>query len=111
MKADVVKFHPIKDYIKKSTRIRSNDKAVNTLVKQFNSLLEETIKEAAKLAKERKRKTILPRDMKEALEKTVGKRHLNWQEILDELTLQPSANLGKISKGVLKYIEKHEKKK
>jgi histone H3/H4 len=111
MKADVVKFHPIKDYIKKSTRLRSNDKAVSTLTERFNSLLEETIKEAAKLAKEQRRKTILTRDMKEALEKTVGKRHLNWQEILDELALQSSADLGKISKGIFKYVEKHEKKK
>lgn len=47
--------------------------------------------------------------MKEALEKTVGKKHLNWQELLDEITLQNPIDLGTISKGITKYIEEHEK--
>lgn len=111
MKVELVKFHPTKNYIKKTARMRSDDNAVNTLIKEFNSRLEKTIKEAAKLAKQHKRKTILQRDMKESIEKTVGKRHLTWQEILDELALQRAADLGKISKGILKHIEKHEKKK
>jgi len=48
--------------------------------------------------------------MKEALEKTVGKKHLNWQELLDETLLQTPIDLGNLSKGITKYIEEHEKK-
>ena len=47
--------------------------------------------------------------MKEALEKTVGKKHLDSQELLNEVLLQNPIDLGNISKGITKYIEEHEK--
>ena len=110
-KADIVKFYPVKDYIKEAKGLRSNKGAVNSFINRFNSLIESTIDQAAKLARDNRRKTILQKDMREALEKTVGKKHLDWQEILEELLLQTPADLGKISKGIVKYVEQHEKKK
>ncbi len=47
--------------------------------------------------------------MKEALEKTVGKKHLDSQELLDEIILQTPIDLGNLSKGITKYIEEYEK--
>ena len=109
-KTEFVRFNTIKDYVKDIQKMRSNEAAVNDLTERFNSLIETVIIRAAALAKENKRTTILAEDMKEALEKTVGKKHLNWQELLDETILQTPIDLGNISKGITKYIEEHEKK-
>ena len=108
-KREFVRFNTIKDYVKESQKMRSNEAAVNNLTGRFNSLIETVIIRAAALAKENKRNTILAEDMKEALEKTVGKKHLNWQELLDETLLQTPIDLGNISKGITKYIEDHQK--
>ena len=108
-KTEFVRFNTIKDYVKESQKMRSNEAAVNNLTSRFNSLIETVIIRAAGLAKENKRTTILAEDMKEALEKTVGKKHLNWQELLDETLLQTPIDLGSISKGITKYIEEHQK--
>lgn len=110
-KEEFVRFNTVKDYIKDKKHMRSNETAVNSLVERFNSLIETVITEAVKLAKENKRNTILLEDMKSALEKTVGKKHLNWEELLNEVLLQNPIDLGKISKSIDKYIEEQREKK
>ena len=107
---EFVRFNTIKDYVKDIQKMRSNEAAVNNLTERFNSLIETVIIRAASSAKGNKRNTILAEDMKEALEKTVGKKHLSWQELLDETLLQTPIDLGNLSKGITKYIEEHEKK-
>lgn len=109
-KTEFVRYNTIKDYVKNIQKLRSNEAAVNNLTERFNSLIETVITSAAAQAKENKRNTILAEDMQAALEKTVGKKHLNSQELLDEIILQPPIDLGNISKGINKYIEEHEKK-
>ncbi len=109
-KTEFVRYNTIKDYVKDIQKMRSNEAAVNNLTSRFNSLIETVIIRAAALAKENKRNTILAEDMKEALEKSVGKKHLNSQELLDEIILQTPIDLGNLSKGITKYIEEHEKK-
>lgn len=108
-KQEFVRFNTIKDYIKEKEKMRSNETAVNDLTERFDSLIETVITRAASMAKENKRSTILAEDMKEALEKTVGKKHLDSQELLGEIILQNPIDLGSISKGINKYIEQHEK--
>jgi histone H3/H4 len=109
-KIEFVRFNTVKDYIKDAHKMRSNEAAVNDLTARFNSLIEAVITEAAKLAKERKRNTILSEDAKAALEKLVGKKHLDWQELLNEVLLQNPIDLGKISKGIDKWIEEQKQK-
>lgn len=110
-KIEFVKFNTVKDYIKDTKHMRSNETAVNSLTSRFNSLIETVITEAVKLAKENKRNTILQEDIKSALEKTVGKKHLDWEELLTEILLQNPIDLGKISKGIDKWIEEEKEKK
>lgn len=107
-KAEFVRFNTVKDYIKDAKQMRSNEAAVNNLTARFNSLIESVITEAAKLAKENKRNTILAEDIKAALEKLVGKKHLDWQELLNEVLLQNPIDLGQISKGIDKWIEEQK---
>ena len=107
-KAEFVRYNTIKDYVKDIQKMRSNEAAVNNLTERFNSLIETVITSAAGLAKENKRNTILAEDMKEALEKTVGKKHLSWEDLLQEVLLQTPIDLGNLSKGINKYIEEHE---
>jgi histone H3/H4 len=109
-KTEFVRFNTVKDYLKEKENMRSNETAVNDLTSRFNSLIVAVIADAAATAKENKRNTILAVDMKEALDKTVGKKHLNAQELLDEIILQNPIGLGSISKGINKYIEDQEKK-
>jgi histone H3/H4 len=109
-KTEFVRFNTIKNYIKEKEKMRSAVETVNSLTSRFNSLIETVIESAVSFAKALNRTTILAEDMKEAIEKTVGKKHLNAQELLDEIILQNPIDLGSISKGINKYIEEHEKK-
>ena len=108
-KQEFVRFNTIKDYLKEKEKMRSAVDAVDSLTERFDSLIEAVIKRAVTLAKERKRTTILAEDMREALEKTVGKKHLAWEELLQEILLQTPIDLGNLSKGITKYIEEHQK--
>ena len=108
-KPEFVRFNTIKDYLKEKEKMRSAVEAVTSLTERFNSLIETVVERAASLAKARKRTTILTEDMKEALEKTVGKKHLSWEELLQEVLLQAPIDLGNLSKGITKYIEDHQK--
>lgn len=107
---EFIRFNTIKDYIKTIKQMRSNKTAVNNLTSRFNSLIGSVITEAAKRAKESKRNTIFGEDIKVALEKLVGKKHLNWQELLNEVILQNPIDLGQISKGIDKWIEEQKEK-
>jgi len=109
-KTEFVRFNTIKDYLKEKEKMRSAVEAVNSLTERFNSLIETVIKKAVSLAKDNKRNTILAEDIRQALEKTVGKERLNWQELLNGILLLTPIDLGNISKGISKYIEEHEKK-
>lgn len=108
---EFVRFNTVKDYIKDKKDMRSNETAVKTLIERFNTLIETVITDSTKLAKEAKRNTILQEDIKSALEKTVGKKHLDWQDILNEILLQNPIDLGNISKGITKWIEENREKK
>lgn len=104
---DFTKDTVIKDYIKDVLKIRSSQKAITKLTKNFNSVILAVIKTAAKLAREANRKTILLEDITQAYEKHIGKEYLTWDETLNQILRQPPADLGKISKGINDYIEKH----
>jgi len=108
-KPEFIRFNTIKDYIKAKEDLRSNETAVNNLIEKFNGLIEAVISRASTLTKDKKRTTILVEDMKEALEKVVGKQHLDWDEILTEIIEQNPIDLSSISKGITKYIEEHQK--
>lgn len=108
-KTEFVRFNTIKNYIKEKEQMRSAVETVNSLTSRFNSLIETVIESAVSLAKARNRTTILAEDMKAAIEKTVGKKHLNWEELLLEILSQTPIDLGNLSKGITKYIEEHEK--
>lgn len=103
---DFIKNSTIRNYLKEKIKIRSSKKAIAQIDSIFNSLIIAVIKEAAKFAKENKRKTILPEDITPAIEKVVAKKHLSWQEVLNQILQQTPADLGKISKGINDYIQK-----
>jgi len=91
--------------------MRSSDKAVKKFIKEFDSSIEAAFKEAGKLAKEDRRNTVMGQDITPALEKHLGKKHLTWQEIAEEIIRQNPTDLGKISKAINDYIAKGQKKK
>lgn len=106
-----VSFNSVKEYINEKLKTRSSDDAIRTLLRRFNTSVEEVLVEAKRIATANRRKTILDSDITAALELRLGKRHLNWEEILQEIILQTPADLGKISKGVRFSIEKDLSKK
>ena len=105
-KPDFLRDAQIKEYIKDILKLRSSKKALDELSKRINAVMVAVLKEAAKLAKEANRKTVMPEDIIQAYKKHVGKEHLTWDEILKQILSQPPADLGKISKGINDYIEK-----
>lgn len=110
-KKEFLRFNTIKQYINDIKKMRSSTSAVNKLIKDFDSTIEDVINEAGKLAKEDKRNTIMDQDVIPALEKHLGKKHLSWQETAEEIIRQNPTDLGKISKAINDYIEKEQEKK
>ena len=110
-KAEFIKFNTIKKYIIEIRQMRSSSEAIDKLIKDFDSTIETVITDAEKLAKEDKRNTIMEQDIIIALEKHLGKKHLTWEEIRDEIILKTPTDLGKISKAINDYIEKDQGKK
>lgn len=99
-------FFTIKNYINANKKIRSSDKAVKDLIEKFSETIEDVIVYAKTLALEKRRKTIMPRDIQKAMEKIVGKKHLTWQDTLNEIVIKKPAQIGNISKGIESYIRK-----
>ena len=97
-------FSTIKNYINDNKKIRSSDKAVADLIKRFSETIEDVIVYAKNLALKDRRKTIMPRDVKKAIEKVVGKKDLAWQDTLKEILKKKPAQIGNISKGIESYI-------
>jgi histone H3/H4 len=109
-RAKFLRFNAIKEYINDNLKMRSSDKAVKKFIKEFDYAIGATLKEAKKSAREDKRNTIMDQDIIPALEKHLGKKHLTWQETVNEIIRQNPADLGKISKAVNDYIEKGQGK-
>jgi len=108
--ADFIKQTVLRDYISSTVKIRINKTALKKLIKQLNTLTRALIREAKKLAKQDKRTTIMPRDITGATEKIIGKKHLTWQELSQEITRLGPIDLGNISKAIDEHIEKQKPK-
>jgi len=109
-RAKFLRFNAIKEYINDNLKMRSSDKAVKKFIKEFDTAIGATLKEAKKLSREDKRNTIMDQDIIPALEKHLGKKNLTWQETAQEIIRQNPTDLGKISKAVNDYIEKGQGK-
>ena len=108
-KVEFLRFNTIKEYINDVLKMRSSDKAVKKFIKELDSKIETALKTAGKLAKEDKRNTVMDQDIITALEKHLGKKHLDWKETAEEIIRQNPADLGKISKAINDYIKKNKK--
>lgn len=110
-KPEFIKFNTVKEYINDILKMRSSDSAVKKSIKEFDSAVETTLKEAGKLAKADKRNTVMDQDIISAVENHLGKKHLTWQETAEEIIRQNPTDLGKISKTINDHIEKEQRKK
>jgi len=108
-KVEFLRFNTIKEYINDILKMRSSDKAVKKFIKELDSKIETALKAAGKLAKEDKRNTVMDQDIIPALEKHLGKKHLDWKETAEEIIRQNPADRGKISKAINDYIKKNKK--
>lgn len=107
--SNFIKDAVIKTYIKDILKVRSSEEAINKISSGFNSLIETILTESKEIAIKNKRNTIMIEDINQAFEKHVGKAHLTWQEIAEEIILQNPTDLGSISKTINDYIEKNQK--
>lgn len=100
-----IRFNTIKEHINSKLKMRSSDSAVRDFIKGFDTAIKTSLAEACKLAKKDNRNTVLEEDIVPVLEKHLGKKHLPWQETVNEIIKQNPTDLGKISKAINSYIE------
>ena len=110
-KVDFITDAFVRDYIRDVLKLRSSKTGIAEFNKQFNSLMQAVLKDAAKQAKKRRRKTILPKAVATAFEKHVGKHDLDWKEIFQQLLKEPASDLGKISQAINDRLDKLKAKK
>jgi histone H3/H4 len=110
-KQHFIKDTAVKNYIKEILKFRSAQNALDEFIEVLNVLIETIMREAKTIAQIAKRCTIMKKDITAALEKHVGKRHLTWEETAEEIIRQNPADLGKISKAINDYIDKHSDNK
>lgn len=106
--ADFIKQSVLKNYITNTEKTRINKTAFTNLIKQINSLTQSVIKQSKQLATENRRTTIMPKDIAEAIEKLIARKHLPWEELSSLLIQLGPIELGNISKAIDEYIEKHK---
>ena len=102
--ANIINKSALKDYIA-TQKIRINKTALNNLIKQSDSLTKTIIKKSKQLAKEDKRSTIMPRDVFQIIEQTIGKKQLTWPEITDQIINLGPIEISNISKEIDKQLE------
>ena len=105
-KTNFIRFNTIKAYINDVKEMRASDPAIKELIERADSLVIDVLNEAQRLAKENKRKTVMGPDMTTALEKYIGRKHLAWPEIAEEIIRQNPTDLGSISKAINAFIQK-----
>lgn len=105
---DFISFYAIKKYIPREEKLKSATKALEKLIGRFNEEIKKVISDAAEIAKDDRKKTILPRHIEASLEKNLGKIELTWQELLEELLKQKPTDLGHISEGITIYLRKQK---
>lgn len=101
-----VSYNAIKTYINDVIEMKSSKTAVDKLRSQIDSTIRKIIKDATAASKDDKRKTISIAHMTEAIKKSIGKKHLSWQETAEELIEKNPTELGKISRAINDYISK-----
>ena len=107
--SEFVRFNTVKDYVNKTLKMRSSDSAVKALIRRLDTAVVHILRDARAVAKADKRNTIMDQDMFFALEKHLAKRHLTWQETVEEILRQLPTDLGKISRAIRKQIQKSQK--
>ena len=106
--AEFIKEVVVKTFMR-SKKIRSKDQAVTELARRFSEVMGRVIVESGNIAKKNKKKTVTEKHITEAFEKHVGKTDLDWEEILTQVLQETPADIGKVSKGIRKYIEQNKK--
>jgi len=99
-----VKFSTIKNYIKDTQDMRSSNDAVEYLTQDTSRTTQNILKEAKNYSIQDKRKTIMIEDIKKAKEKVVGKKHLEWQDILEQIKNLSPADIGNLTAAIEDYI-------
>ncbi|MBA3066124.1 hypothetical protein FP828_06510 [bacterium] len=108
-KPDFISFLAVKNYILRTEKIKSEDKALKKLAARFNKEISKVISDAKESANKKRRKTILLRDIETALEKNLGKIDLTWPETLQEILKQNPTDLGHISEGIQIHLRKRKR--
>lgn len=104
----IIKFTSVKNYINEVEKMRIAKAAVNKYIAEFDDVQDTVIKEAKRLALEKKRSTILKPDIAAALEKYLRRKNLPWDETAKEVIKHNPTDLGKISKAIRTWIQEHE---
>jgi len=105
-KVDFVKESAVEEYIRDTLKVRASSAGVDEFGKRFNGIMATVLKEAARLSKKARRKTVMPEDLVAAFAKHVGKETLDWDEVAAHLMKLPAADLGKISQMITKELKR-----
>jgi len=108
---DIIKLNTIKRYIKDVKDMRISSTSAKEIRIRINAILKTAISEAVKSAKKDKRSTLMPRDIKPALELALGKKKLSYTAIFKEIKKLSPIDLGELSKLITSYIETEKQKK
>lgn len=106
---DFIKQSNLKQYITKTEKTRITKSALDNLTKQISSTIVAIIKKSKDLSQKDKRTTIMPKDISTAIENIIGRKHLTWEEVTEQLIRLGPIELGEISKAIDQWIEKQKK--
>ncbi len=102
---DLIKTNSVIRYVKEIKKMRVSGTAANDLCARMNQILKDILTQATESAKTQNRNTIMPRDTEPVIEKILGSKDLNAQEIFEEIKKSTPIELGEISKMITTYIE------
>ncbi len=93
----------VKEFFKNSSELRVGKEAIEYYRNTLNRLSLKVIKKATELAKAKKRKTVLERDIKKASDEVFGKAPMTTTELMEKIKLLSIIDLAELTKQVKSY--------
>lgn len=105
---EFVKFSTIKNYIKYEQDLRSSNNAIEHLTGTLSGITLEILRAAKKYSLADKRKTTMLDDIKKAMETVIGKRHLDWEDVFEQIKKLPPAGIANLTAAMEDFIREEE---
>jgi histone H3/H4 len=95
-----ISLSSLKRFINDDEKLRAGEEALRATAARFDAEIIKVLTDAAEMARDDKRRTVMERDIEAAIKKHLGKQGLTAAEVLQEVLNLSPTELGRVSSGI-----------